>query len=156
MASTVSRFGRARYFLRRFIVHGRIRVILQFVFTKLQSLFIQQTIFPYFVTFLPFKKSSYAYVIPKVTSPGEVGKSGLPTPPEKLSMGYGRTIEEWLESGQRHVEKMRGLLLDSGYQFERGHRILEWGCAAGRMLRCLEDVANKCEIWGTDINGDAL
>ena len=47
MAGQVSLFGRARYFLRSYIVHGRVRVILQYLFAKFQSLFIQPTILPY-------------------------------------------------------------------------------------------------------------
>lgn len=156
MAQQVSWFGRTRYFLRRFIVHGRVRVVLQYLFAKFQSLFIQPTILPYFVTFFPYKRSSYAYVLPKVEPPQAGRKSGLPNPPEHLWLGYGRTIGEWLESGQRHVAKMRSLLAESGYQFEQGHRVLEMGCAAGRMLRCLEDVSDKCEIWGTDISGEHI
>jgi ubiquinone/menaquinone biosynthesis C-methylase UbiE len=154
MSQNISLFGRARFFLRSFVVHGRIRVFLQFIFAKFQAIFIQPTILPYFITFFPHRRSSYAYVIPKLVPPEATGKSDLPTPPESLWLGYGRTIEEWLESGRRHVGKMRSILSDSGFAFEDGNRILEMGCAAGRMLRCLEDVAEKCEVWGTDISGD--
>jgi len=156
MAGRVSLFGRARYFLRRFIVHGRVRVTLQYLFAKFQALFIQPTILPYFITFFPYRRTSYAYMIPKLTRPKDAVRSSLPTPPENLWLGYGRTIEEWQESGQKHVAKMRRLLADSGYQFEQGHRVLEMGCAAGRMLRCLEDVTDECEIWGTDISGEHI
>jgi len=47
---------------------------------------------------------------------------------------------------------MRSILSDSGYSFADGHRVLELGCAAGRMIRWLGDVADRCEIWGTDIS----
>lgn len=156
MAQQVSWFGRVRYFLRRFIVHGRVRVILQFLFAKFQSLFIQPTILPYFITFFPYKRSSYTYCVPKAKPHRVAGQTGLPNPPEHLWLGYGRTIDEWLESGRRHVAKMRELLAASGYEFQEGDRVLEMGCAAGRMLRCLEDVADQCEIWGTDISGEHI
>ena len=90
MAGQVSWFGRARYFLRSHIVHGRVRVILQYLFTKFQSLFIQPTLLPYFITFFPYKRSSYTYCIPKAQPPRIPGK--LPNPPEHLWLGYGRTI----------------------------------------------------------------
>jgi len=78
----------------------------------------------------------------------------LPTPPERLWLGYGKTIDEWLASGKDHVDRMRDILKQAGYEFEPGHRVLELGCAAGRMLRWLHDEAERCEIWGTDISGD--
>jgi ubiquinone/menaquinone biosynthesis C-methylase UbiE len=73
-----------------------------------------------------------------------------------LWLGYGRTIEEWLESGRRHVGKMRELLAATGYEIKEGDRVLELGVAGARMLRCLEDVADKAEIWGTDISGEHI
>jgi ubiquinone/menaquinone biosynthesis C-methylase UbiE len=154
MSDQVSMFGRARFFLRRHIVHGRIRCFLQAVFAKFQALFIQPTILPYFVTFFPYKRTSYAYVLRKTPSRKLESGADLPTPPENLWLGYGRTIEEWLASGKRHVDKMREILAASGYNFEPGGRVLELGCAGARMLRWLGDVADRCEIWGTDISAE--
>ena len=156
MSRSVSWFGKLRYLFRKFVAHGRVRVILQFLFAKFQAIFIQPTILPYFVTFFPYKRSSYAYVVRKVNRSQEFEFSRLPVPPEKLWLGYGKTAEEWLESGQRHVAVMRNLLAESDYHFGDGHRVLELGCAAGRMLRCLEDVSDRCEIWGTDISGEHI
>jgi ubiquinone/menaquinone biosynthesis C-methylase UbiE len=65
-------------------------------------------------------------------------------------------LREYLESGRQDAATMRRLLADSGYAFEPGHRVLEIGCAGGRMLRWLEDVAQRCEIWATDINGEQI
>jgi ubiquinone/menaquinone biosynthesis C-methylase UbiE len=131
-------------------------VTLQYLFAKFQALFIQPTILPYFVTFFPYRRSSYSYCIPKIATADDYRKSGLPTPPENLWLGYGKTIDEWLNSGKEHVDKMRSILADSGYSFQDGHRIMEMGCAAGRMLRFLEDVADNCEVWGMDISGEHI
>jgi ubiquinone/menaquinone biosynthesis C-methylase UbiE len=49
---------------------------------------------------------------------------------------------------------MREILAASGYNFEPGGRVLELGCAGARMLRWLGDVADRCEIWGTDISAE--
>ncbi len=156
MNGRVSWYGRARYFLRRFIVHGRVRCFLQYLFAKFQSLFIQPTILPYFVTFFPYRRSSYAYVIPKTAAHNDAPGRQLPAPPEGLWLGYGKTIDEWLESGRRHVDKMRGILADSGCSLEPGSRVLELGCAAARMTRWLQDVAEQGEVWGTDISGEHI
>ncbi|WP_197446187.1 class I SAM-dependent methyltransferase [Tautonia plasticadhaerens] len=37
-----------------------------------------------------------------------------------------------------------------------GQRILDFGCASGRMIRYFEDVAGRCEIWGVDINAEHI
>jgi ubiquinone/menaquinone biosynthesis C-methylase UbiE len=150
----VTLYGRSRFFFRKYIVHGRIRIFLQWLFAKFQALLIQPTILPYFVTFFPFKRTSYAYKLPKL-APRDPSK-GLPHPPERLWLGYGKTIEEWLASGVRNMDRMRSLLAETGFTIEPGHRVFGMGCAAARMLRCLEDVADKCEIWGADISGDHI
>jgi ubiquinone/menaquinone biosynthesis C-methylase UbiE len=71
-------------------------------------------------------------------------------------MGYGMTIDEYLSSGKEHVATMRKVLADSGFAFQEGIRILELGCATGRMMRWLNDEARRCEIWGTDIDGEHI
>jgi ubiquinone/menaquinone biosynthesis C-methylase UbiE len=156
MPGRATLFGITREIARKYIVHGRMRSILGYVLGKFQGLFIQPTIFPYFISFLPHKKSSYSYVIRKNT-PLKAGPDRvLPEPPERLWLAYGLTIEDYLKSGKRDVDSMRSILADSGYSFEEGTRVMEMGCAAGRMLRWLNDAADRCEIWGTDISGDHI
>jgi len=132
------------------------RKILGYIIGRFQGLFIQPTILPYFISFLPYKKSAYAYMIRK-TEPLKGGSDRvLPEPPEKLWLAYGLTIEDYLRSGKEHVDNMRSILAESGFTFEAGTRIMEMGCAGGRMLRWLNDVADRCEIWGTDLSGDHI
>jgi ubiquinone/menaquinone biosynthesis C-methylase UbiE len=137
-------------------VHGPVRIFLQWLFAKFQSLFIQPTILPYFVTFFPYKRTSYSYGFEKRPPKPVYVERGLPAPPENLWLGYGRTIKEWIESGKRHVDKMRSLLAEAGFTFPAGTRVLELGCAGGRMLRQLDDVARAGEVWGTDISAEHI
>ena len=156
MASGISLYGRVRHFLRKFIVHGRVRTMLQWIFAKFQALFIQPTILPYFISFFPYKKTAYAYRIPKLPVPDAKTEAELPHPPETLWLGYGKTIEEYLGSGQEHVGTMRRIMSEAGENFEQGGRILEFGCAAARMMRFLHDLTDKYEIWGTDISAEHI
>jgi ubiquinone/menaquinone biosynthesis C-methylase UbiE len=157
MAEKITLRGRASLLFRQYIVHGRMRRLLGGLFAKLQSALIQPTVFPYFVTFLPNKRNSYSYVVKKGPQPTEPGtERTLQAPPERLWLGYGPTIDHYLKSGREDVDRMRSILADSGFAFDQGSRVLEFGCAAGRMLRCLNDVADRCEIWGTDISGDHI
>ena len=81
----------------------------------------------------------------------------MPTPPENLWLGYGMTIDEWLASGKtarrqdaQHPGTTRAI------RFAPGSRVLELGCAGGRMLRWMRDVADQGEVWGTDISGEHI
>jgi ubiquinone/menaquinone biosynthesis C-methylase UbiE len=51
---------------------------------------------------------------------------------------------------------MRNLLDEDGFQFLPGQRIMELGCAAGRMLRCFSEEAKNSEVWGTDISSEHI
>ena len=46
-------------------------------------------------------------------------------------------------------------MLPAGYQLE-GRRLLDFGCGAGRMLRHFLDQADSAEIWGSDIDSEAI
>lgn len=71
----------------------------------------------------------------------------LPIPPPELWLGY-----NYLEHGAEHVAKMLELLESSGFVVPDQGRILDFGCGAGRMIRHLRPLAERCEIWGTDIS----
>jgi len=77
---------------------------------------------------------------------------GLPVPPQELWAGYGTTPAEYLSLGQLHFKRMMELLESSGYIPEIGHRIFEFGCAAGRMIRNFSGYGKEIEIWGSDIS----
>jgi ubiquinone/menaquinone biosynthesis C-methylase UbiE len=80
----------------------------------------------------------------------------FPIPPPELRLGYGRSPEEYLANGQRHVQTMLDLLRASGACLERGTRLLDLGCGAGRMIRWLTDFAGYGEVWGTDISAEPI
>lgn len=77
-------------------------------------------------------------------------------PPQQLWYGYGKTAEEYLSSGRIDVDKMIELLNASSFSIQSGNRILELGCAAGRMIRWLDEFAGRCEVWGVDIAAETI
>ncbi len=107
--------------------------------------------------YIPYKREDNSFLIPKVPEPGyETCGSGLPIPPSNLWHGYGETKEEHLSGGRANVRKMIELVESSGFSFEKGSRILDFGCGAGRMIRHLKDLADICEIWGTDVSANHI
>jgi SAM-dependent methyltransferase len=82
---------------------------------------------------------------------------GLPIPPQELWAGYGSTTDYYLEGGKLDVQNMSAILHRASGDLREAGRILEFGCAAGRMLRWLHPLTRAaangppCEVWGVDI-----
>jgi SAM-dependent methyltransferase len=81
---------------------------------------------------------------------------GLPVPPRSLFVGYGDSPASYLASGRDHYQAMMTILTSSGLELTETDRILDFGCAAGRMLRCFKDQAAVREIWGVDIRAEHI
>jgi SAM-dependent methyltransferase len=100
----------------------------------------------------------FSFAIPKrQTYDNEGEDEGLPIPPRPFWIGYGNDFgdkgAEWyISKGKRDVNRMLEIAGSSNFSFAPGSRILEMGCAAGRMIRHLKGFADSCEIWGVDIN----
>lgn len=111
----------------------------------------------HFAAYIPYLSKSDSYVISKAVSDlTTLDNFGLPIPPTNLWVGYGRTDDEYLASGQRHFSKMCSILDESGFAFKDGDRILDFGCAAGRIIRQFNELASKYEIWGVDIHAERI
>jgi SAM-dependent methyltransferase/ketosteroid isomerase-like protein len=75
----------------------------------------------------------------------------LPVPPESLW-----TDERYSAHGGRQVAAMLALVEKSGLAFRDGDIILDLGCGPGRMIRHLRPLAGRFEIWGLDIDSEAI
>jgi SAM-dependent methyltransferase len=107
--------------------------------------------------FVPFQRDKHAYVLPKVRrSSLDPAAPAFPVPPLELRIGYARSDEVYLTNGRRNVQTMLDLLQAAGARLERDTRILDFGCAAGRMIRWLTDFADHGEVWGTDISAEHI
>jgi SAM-dependent methyltransferase len=80
----------------------------------------------------------------------------LPVPPRGLWEGYdGFSEEQYLETGRTHTEAMLDIIRATGARPEEFARVLDFGCAVGRMLRWFPH-RNGDERWGVDIKGDSI
>jgi ubiquinone/menaquinone biosynthesis C-methylase UbiE len=107
--------------------------------------------------FYPYFEAVQTRVVPKLQEPPETSPDdGLPIPPRELHAGYGFNTDEYLISGRNHHGAMMEIIQESGFALEPGGRILDFGCAAGRVTRCFKETANHHEVWGVDIRAEHI
>jgi SAM-dependent methyltransferase len=85
---------------------------------------------------------------------------GLNVPPTKFWLGYGdefgdKGMEWYLSKGKRDIDRMHEIV-NADRPLAPDARILEMGCAAGRMIRHLKPLAGTAEIWGVDVNAPVV
>lgn len=107
--------------------------------------------------YLPSFRGRGEYCLtPADTQPGPPSADGFPIPPRELRVSYGNSEEQYIESGREHVETMAHHLKEGGFDISEAGRILDFGCAAGRMVRHFPTVAPNAECWGTDISSSLI
>jgi ubiquinone/menaquinone biosynthesis C-methylase UbiE len=105
--------------------------------------------------FFSAQKDLNYYVQEKLPS-SSLTENSLPVPPAHLHEGYGNSDATYLEWGKQHVDNMIRILAKDEFEFAEGQRIMELGCAAGRMLRWLVDQSNHSELWGCDLSAEHI
>ena len=100
------------------------------------------------IAYIPYKPRK-DYLLPP--SSRDPSSAELPIPPRDLWLGY-----NYPAHGKAHVRAMMEIVEASGFSPGAGDRILDLGCGAGRMIRHLQHLAEKCEIWGTDISAEHI
>lgn len=104
--------------------------------------------------------SSDEYVLRDVAAAPKFRSTGLPVPPVDLRVGYGPADDlegvVYMECGERNVAEMSQVLRDSGFEISTAKRILDFGCASGRMLSHVSGVAPQAQCWGTDISAEHI
>ncbi|MGF1494432.1 MAG: tetratricopeptide repeat protein [Microcoleaceae cyanobacterium] len=109
--------------------------------------------------YYPIWGESPSYIFTK-TAPVKFDDSGrtwdFPLPPKNLQFVFDENEDFYLESGKIQVSSLLELLQKQGISLKSGNRILDFGCAAGRMIRELVGFVETCEIWGVDISGDCI
>ncbi|GEM_PF-763686 len=109
--------------------------------------------------YYPTSGQAPSYILAKPISSGknpQTGKWQFPVPPQEIMLVFTENEEKYLNSGKTQVQIMLNVLRESGYFIKTGSRILDFGCASGRILRELADLSEICELWGTDINADCI
>jgi SAM-dependent methyltransferase len=99
--------------------------------------------------FFPVRPASNEYVI--ADDPGvERDAKGLPVPPKDIRIGE-VSAEEFTRTGREDIDAMLEVLGRAGLALNDFPRVIEMGCASGRMIRCMHDHAQTHEVWGVDL-----
>ncbi len=107
--------------------------------------------------FLPSHGGDNSYTIPgDIPCRKGIAASAMPVPPPEMWLGYGKDEEEYLASGARDVATMQTILQQDEFDLQPEHRVLEFGCCTGRMIRHLIDDQPYPELWGVDFHGEYI
>jgi ubiquinone/menaquinone biosynthesis C-methylase UbiE len=102
--------------------------------------------------FYPLGGSGADFIVaPPSTPPGTTEKE-LPVPPIDLWGGYADSVEDYLSSGRSDMATMLSIIEKAGESPRTLTRVLDFGCAAGRMLRFYPYEPRTSEVWGLDIS----
>lgn len=82
----------------------------------------------------------------------------LPMPPADLRyrVAGSHDADQFDASGRRSAADFAKGLAAAGRSLSEFHRILEWGCGCGRILRHLPVDPERQEVHGSDIDGEAI
>ena len=107
--------------------------------------------------YVPSHPGENAYCIKPSNRSAKLTERGrFPIPPQELWVGYASDAQGYISTGKCHVTEMMRLLEQSGFSIGSAKRILEFGCAAGRMIRHLPEIAPNAELWGVDQNAERI
>jgi SAM-dependent methyltransferase len=102
---------------------------------------------------LPLAEQHSAAVLRRLPTPPATDE--LPVPPHELSRRWGLTTESYLRGGRIDAETMLSLLEEADVNVESLARVLDFGCAEGRVLRFMPRDSGS-ELWGVDINAERI
>jgi len=106
--------------------------------------------------FIPRNRSDRDYIVKEVSIADRKRGEDFAIPPRDLWEGYAGDKVRYLKGGIRDVDVMATLLGKVDFRFAKCNRVLDFGCAAGRMTRHLRKYARQAAIWGVDIRADSI
>jgi SAM-dependent methyltransferase len=102
------------------------------------------------------EKDHYIVLKPSATTHSDTVNANLPVPPKDLWAGYGDTEEQYLTWGREDVSAMLNALKKAGASPELFTKVLDLGCASGRMLRFYPNQSDSSELWGVDVSAPMI
>jgi tetratricopeptide (TPR) repeat protein len=87
-----------------------------------------------------------------------LGPDNFAVPPVELTMGYGAgDLKHYLACGARSAAMLRDVMARNGVTLEAGDSMLDWGGAAGRVVRNFAAEARRgVHVWGCDVHAPSI
>lgn len=104
----------------------------------------------------PLLREQGFYVLSMPALASTASPQVIAVPSRELWEGYGDTEDQYLSLGRQHMDAMIASLRAVGASPERFSRVLDFGCAAGRMLRFYPRDEATAELWGVDIKANHI
>jgi SAM-dependent methyltransferase len=95
-----------------------------------------------------FDGEMHAVIAPRLPAP--TTDEELPVPPQEFWEGWGEVLDHYLDSGRDDIAAMLSVFDAAGIAHSDFRRVLDFGCASGRMLRYFPR-RDDGEYWGVDI-----
>ncbi len=91
-------------------------------------------------------------------STSALAPDGFAVPPVDLTMGYGSgDLKHYLACGARSAGMLREVMARNGLTLEPGDSMLDWGGAAGRVVRNFAAEARRgVHVWGCDVHAPSI
>lgn len=88
----------------------------------------------------------------------EFASDGFDVPPVDLTMGYGAgDMKHYLACGARSARMLREVMARNYVTLGSGDSMLDWGCAAGRVVRNFAEEARRgVNVWGCDVHAPSI
>ena len=93
---------------------------------------------------------------PHVEASAERCSRGLPAPPRDLQLGYAETDRQFFDVGRSDMRSVAAICESVGFTPAAGERVLDFGCAAGRLTRWVTDSWPQTVAWGVDIDAPRI
>lgn len=101
---------------------------------------------------LPLRPDEDRYVLRRATPPEAGGPADWALPdPGRWELEEETDPGAYLASGELHATAVRDAAARHGLDLGDGHRVLEFGCGFGRVLRWWPEVSPGVEAWGVDL-----
>ncbi|MBL8763878.1 MAG: class I SAM-dependent methyltransferase [Phycisphaerae bacterium] len=101
---------------------------------------------------IPMSPTKANCIVAAPPAGGPVWADGFAPPPRSLWYEYCDTLDRFMEIGRHNAGTMRAILTRGGGDIGRGDRVLDFGCGAGPVIRCLKEIALEGEVWGVDVS----
>lgn len=106
----------------------------------------------------PLEPDQQAYVLRPVIPPvSDTGPGDWSVPdPGRWELEEEDAAEVYLASGELHASTIARAVAEHGLVVGEAHRVLEFGCGYGRVLRWWPAVAPGAEVWGVDLDAKRI